>query len=82
MRVELDTDIGGIRVILSERNLKALLAKLQQGDSARTIVRRNEDGNGPLLVYVSSEPDDQHYGNREPGEMHPATEVLMRSVEP
>lgn len=68
MRIERLPD-KPLRVILSERNLKALLVKLTLPDSACTIYM---DG-----VYVSSEPDDQHYGDRVPGEMHPATEILL-----
>lgn len=67
MRVEL---LNGLpRVVLSKRNLLALLSKLEMPGSACTIVK---DG-----VYVSSEPDEEHYQGRTPGEMHPLTEVAI-----
>lgn len=68
MRVELKP--LGIRVVLSERNLRALLSKLAMPDSACTIY---QDG-----VYVTAEPDGQHYQGRAPGEMHPWTEAALK----
>lgn len=71
-----------MRVILSERNLKALLAKL--GDSpqgsACTISYDTHDG---VHLFVIAEPDAIHYANLErdapfPGEMHPDTEEAIR----
>lgn len=65
MRIE--TTPAGLRVVLSERNLRALLSKLTMPDSACTITMEG--------VYVSAEPDDQHYADRGPGPMHPHTEA-------
>jgi hypothetical protein len=58
-------------VVLSRRNLEALLAKLDGApyDSACTIYR---DG-----VWVRAEENEKHYGEREPGEMHPETEARL-----
>lgn len=74
MRVDLvssatDGTTDGIRVVLSERNLRALLSKLSLPGSACTIYTDR--------VYVSAEPDDQHYQGRTPGMMHPATEAAL-----
>jgi hypothetical protein len=56
-------------VVLSKRNLLALLSKLEMPGSAQTIEMEG--------VYVSSEPDAEHYGDRVPGEMHPFTQAWM-----
>lgn len=60
---------GRIRVVLSKRNLLVLLTKLDWDESARTII------NGD--VAVSAEPDEEHYKDHEPGEMHPLTEAAI-----
>lgn len=67
---------SSIRVTLSERNLRALLSKLRMPDSACTIYM-STDGDVPG-IYVSAEPDDQHYAGRTPGRMHPITEEVLR----
>lgn len=59
-----------LRLVLSERNLRALLSKLSMPDSACTI----QMDDGSEMVSVSSESNDQHYVNRVPGHMHPVTE--------
>jgi hypothetical protein len=76
--MRLEVRRGVVHVTLSERNLKALLAKLggSPAGSACTISYPTNDG---LMLYVSAEPDAVHYANPEresptPGEMHPATE--------
>lgn len=58
--------------MLSRRNLEALIAKLDGYplDSHCTIER---DG-----IYVKAEPDEIHYADRIPGEMHTSTELRMR----
>lgn len=69
MRLEMRN--GMLVMILSERNLRTLLTKLRQGDSACTIVCQG-------IVAVRAEHDEQHYENRiAPGEMHPTTEQLL-----
>lgn len=71
-----------VRVELTRRNLLALLTKLDQPGSARTLVK---DANPKLapdvtrLVIVAVE-DDAHYSNRLAGDLHPATLALMPSV--
>lgn len=79
MRLELDLG-QTIHVFLSQRNLLALLAKLDglPADSERTIALDTEAG----TLLVTAEPDHQHYGDRPPpGPMHPATEEgIARAV--
>lgn len=58
------------RIVLSERNLLALLAKLREPDSARTLY-----GCG---VYVTAEVDDVHYVDRVPP--GPCTEVTEDGI--
>lgn len=83
MRVDLSA--GVVRVTLSERNLVALLVKLHQPCSKRTISGRYAYHNGELLdevvLVVRSEPDALHYKGREPaGAMDPATEQYLAAV--
>jgi hypothetical protein len=81
MRLELSR--GVVHVALSERNLKALLAKLggSPPDSACTITYDTRDG---VTLVVSAEPDGVHYAHPErdvpgiAGTMHPDTEECMR----
>lgn len=54
---------GLVRVTLSRRNLKSLLAKLDK-PSMRTLCRRCENGVGLIVV---AEDDDRHYLDRDPG---------------
>lgn len=72
MRIEYTDD--SVTVTLSRRNLLTLLAKLDghPPDSAAMIFKYSDD----LLetIYVAAEEDAVHYTDREPGEMHPATE--------
>jgi hypothetical protein len=67
-----------VRVTLSRRNLRALLAKLDgyPPGSARTI-ERDDDA---ALLQVVAEEDDAHYAGREPGPAHPETEAAMRGA--
>ena len=81
MRLAIDGDLDSVHVYLSERNLKALLAKVQghPPDSACTIEYVTREG---LTLIVTAEPDDVHYGNPErvlsvAGPMHPATEAMF-----
>lgn len=80
MRLELRP--GVVHVTLSERNLRALLAKLSghPAGSACTISYPVPDLGH---LFVSAEPDEVHYANPErdtptPGEMHPETEEHLR----
>jgi hypothetical protein len=73
---------GTVKVTLSERNLKALLAKLAGSppSSACTLTYDTRDG---VVLIVMAEPDALHYANPErdspvPGTMHPDTEDLIR----
>lgn len=79
----------GIVVTLSKRNLLALLHKVDDPNSARTIESYNaydEDGNqmtmGDSYFAVVAEPDADHYADRKPfevGTMHPATEDFIQT---
>lgn len=64
-------------VVLSRRNLLALLLKLDEPESFRRI-ESNDCPNG-WRVAVLAEDDDEHYGARPvpPGPMHPATEAFI-----
>lgn len=80
MRLEMQS--GTVRVTLSERNLKALLAKLAESppNSACTLTYDTRDG---VVLIVKAEPDALHYTNPErdtphPGPMHPDTEEHIR----
>lgn len=61
-------------IILSRRNLLALLVKLDQPVSACTI---EMDG-----VYIKSEHDSEHYGDRgfPPGRMTQETERRIKEI--
>lgn len=63
----------GMRVVLSRKNLLALLTKLDQPGSYCTIEQPTAFG----ALFVSSEPDVEHYRDREPGPMHPVTEAAI-----
>lgn len=81
MRLDrVDTEV--VEVVLSRRNLLALLAKLDgfPPDSANTILFPGDEAQ-PTLV-VRAESDDRHYGRREAGAgpMHPATESRLRTT--
>jgi hypothetical protein len=89
MRVELFIEDGSgvVLVTLSRRNLLALLAKLEQPSSWRTLVSGDVHRDGQMAddvkVVVRSEPDELHYHpDREPpGPMMPATEAAIRWAE-
>jgi hypothetical protein len=67
MRIE----FNGRRIVLSRRNLLALLHKLDEPDSMRSLYK---DG-----VLVSVEENDEHYPESYlPGPMTPDTEVFIK----
>jgi hypothetical protein len=82
MRIDLVTPTH-IQITLSQRNLLALLAKLDgyPPDSVCTITTTGPDG--PMLV-VHAEDDEEHYGERPepPGPMVPDTEARIRRGPP
>lgn len=67
--------LDGNTIVLSERNLWALLAKLNghPPDSAATIV----GGSDAPGVVVRAEINAVHYADREPGPIHGETEEEM-----
>lgn len=60
----LDVEGRTVSVVLSKRNLLALLAKVDDPDSGKTIFLLG-DADGYDL-WVHAEPDILHYGMREP----------------
>ena len=87
MRVEQYLTVDGdeeLRLVVSRRNLRALLAKLDghPPGSACTLIAPAHYG----LVLISAEEDEVHYANLErvsagigevPGSMHSDTEVIL-----
>ena len=73
MNVEVTPE--GILVVLSRRNLLALLAKLDgyPQESRATLARQTDAG----LIVVQAVDDKSHYGEREPGALHSETEDLL-----
>ena len=53
---------------LTRRNLRALLAKLDDPKSARSLSKVQEGGGGVLVVTAVE--DSEHYSDREPGEVY------------
>lgn len=71
MRVDADG-----AVVLSRRNLQALLAKIDQPGSLRTLV----GGSEAQGIVVRAEDDDVHYAHRLPGEVHHETLRRMQNA--
>jgi hypothetical protein len=73
-----------IHVTLSRRNLYALLHKLDQPSSSRTIVNGDCHRNGcyepAMFLVLHCEDDPEHYASRSepPGPMSPDTENYVR----
>jgi hypothetical protein len=68
-----------VELRLSRRNLQTLLHKLDAPVSARTLFRTCENG---VRVVVIGEDDETHYGDREPGPVHPREEEKLRKHHP
>lgn len=51
------------KIELTERNLRVLLAKLQDTDSKRTLLDPD------YRIMVVAVPDEEHYADRAPGKM-------------
>lgn len=77
--MRLDQHEGHIRIVLSKRNLEALLHKVDQDWSEATIYRNDE----AVPYSIVAERDEVHYADREaPGEMHPLTEAEIAQAAP
>jgi len=64
-----------IELVLSKRNLLALLHTLEMPNSARTITTSDRG----WTFVVKSESDEEHYLDRIPsGQMHPQTEAFIK----
>lgn len=61
-----------IEVVVSRRNLRAGLHKLDMPGSAREL--QSTDGPPGALLRLRFEDDAEHYKTRAPGLMHPDTE--------
>jgi hypothetical protein len=70
-----------IHVVLSERNIKTLLTKLSMEGSARTIFKLPQEDTAGYLLIVSSQKDEEHYGDVTPGVMHPQTEKDIKAID-
>ena len=84
MRLDLLDD--GVLVTLSRRNLLALLAKLDELCSARTLTSGNaywrEQATDGVVLAVRAESDAEHYRDRPlPGQMTIETEAAIRWAE-
>lgn len=79
MRVDYDGAV--ITIVLSKRNLLTLLNKVEDEESAKTLVK-NE---GHIKLVVRVEDDFTHYHNRPeggPGKVHPKHDPsLTREME-
>ena len=64
---------------LSRRNLLALLAKLEDPTSTRTIVKYHGYVSHNCNAVICAEPDDEHYRDRgcPPGPMDKKTEQMI-----
>lgn len=60
---------------LSRRNLVVLLDKVERDGSVRTLTRPSPGGRTFTII---AERDEDHYGDRTPGPVHPATEEAIR----
>lgn len=69
---------SGIHIRLSKTNVLALLHKVDNPDSNKTLIK---DCGGDTLI-VSVEDDDQHYVNGIRGEMSPETEAFIAQHNP
>lgn len=83
--MRLDFVRSSVVVTLSKRNLLALLQKLADPISMRSLVSENAYRDGEpidgVLLLVRVEPDETHYAGREPpGPMHPRTEDFIARV--
>ncbi len=68
-----------IVVKLSERNLLAMLHKLCMPGSAREIIKWSE-GEPSQQVAIRVATDEEVYGDRLPGQMHPDTELFVAAM--
>ena len=63
-----------MKIRLSQRNLLSLLHKLEMPGSVRTIIKATDDGEEVLIEAVT---DEECYAGRDPGPMHPETEIFV-----
>jgi hypothetical protein len=63
-----------VHVRLSLRNLVALLHKLDEPNSSRTILASTDSG---VILRVTAETDEEHYRDHECGPMTSTTEAFI-----
>lgn len=73
MRLIADDRGAVVGLVLSRRNLLALLHKLDMLTSKRTLIA---DG----WFEVRAEDNDVHYEGRHPGDLHPETEAFVAAA--
>lgn len=61
------------RVELSRRNLEALLAKLDDPSSARTLMKQENEEDGNEWIEVVAVEDEAHYKDRPAGTVYMPT---------
>jgi hypothetical protein len=70
--------VNGV-IVLSRRNLLALLGKLEEPHSLRTICKTVQDGEEIRDIMVRAEEDEPHYNGETPGVMAPSTEAFIQA---
>lgn len=91
MRTKIKTtplgNVTSVRVVLSERNLLSMLAKLYQPGSAceigNNVTDINDEQHPEIVCWLESEADDKHYSAEDrdgAGPMHPDTERFVRKL--
>lgn len=86
MRLEIEDD-GTVHVFVSERNVRALLAKLEGYPVPSLCTIYYPPQNGLPKFAFTAEKNDKHYAHpsrygQGPGEMHPDTEMRMSAPIP
>lgn len=64
---------GRVTVTLSKRNVLALLSKVDDPYSGRTLYNQNDPG----WLIVKVEPDAEHYSGRTPGQVSEKSEAFI-----
>lgn len=76
--MKLQVDQNKVTITLSKRNLLALLSKVDEQYSAKTIYKRYQGEDHSWLLVLKVEQDDQHYKEVAPGQMVDWTEEFIK----
>jgi hypothetical protein len=79
MKADINNDGNVITITLSKRNLLALLSKVDDPDSQKTISKYSDKLG--QHVRVKAEPDNEHYGHRKAGPMSEKSEKFIREYD-